>query len=94
MTKKTKYQTIKGKLGVFGWISRIMLIVWTIAMIAWLVSAGHVASDAKTGGEEVGAAIGIGLLIGLWVAGTVIFGIWALLTRPPKTLVPIEDGDD
>lgn len=87
---KSGYRTIKGKLGVFGWISRIALIGWTVIMVAWMVHAGNVASDVTTAGGAVGAGIGIGMIIVLWVAGTVIFGIWALLTRPPKTLVPTE----
>ena len=37
---KKGYKTIKGKMGVFGWISRIALIVWTAVMIGWMVGAG------------------------------------------------------
>ena len=91
--RRTKYRTVKGKLGVFGWTSRILLVIWNIAMIVWLVAAGHVASESENVYEEVGAATGIVALIAVWVAGVVIIGIWALLTRAPKTLVPIEDEE-
>ena len=86
------YKTIKGKMGVLGWISRIALIVWTVVMIVWMVGAGNIASEQTTAGGAFGAGIGITMIIVLWVAGTVIFGIWAMLTRPAKTLVPT-DGD-
>ena len=89
---KNGYRTVKGKMGVFGWISRIALVLWTIIMIVWLVGAGDIASDVKTAGEAIGAGIGITMIIALWMAGTVIFGIWAMLTRPPRTLVPDDDA--
>ena len=82
------YRTVKGKLGVFGWVSRVAMIVWTVVMIVWMVAAGNIASEQTTAGGALGAGIGITMIIVLWVAGTVIFGIWAMLTRPPKTLVP------
>ena len=91
MNKGLKYKTIRGKLGFFGWASRIALIGWTVAMLAWLVHGSNVAKDADTAGAAIGAGLGIGIIIALWVGGTVIFGIWALLTRPPKALVPQDE---
>ena len=89
---KKGYRTVKGRLGVIGWISRIALFGWTIVMIAWLWSAGHVASEASSTAEQVGAGIGIWMIVVIWMVGTIIFGIWALLTRPAKALVPIDDS--
>ena len=91
MARDKGYRTVRGRLGAFGWASRVLLIGWNIAMLAWVVTAGGVASDASSLGEKAGAGIGIMMIVIIWVAGTVIIGIWALLTRPPKTLVPIEE---
>ena len=89
---KKGYRTVKGRLGVIGWISRIALVVWTVAMIGWLWGAGDMASEATSTAEQVGVGIGIWMIIIVWMVGTVIFGIWALLTRPARTMVPIDDS--
>ena len=40
MNKGLKYKTIRGKLGFFGWASRIALIGWTVAMLdGWYTAA-------------------------------------------------------
>ena len=39
------------------------------------------ASDATTAGMQIGATIGTGLLLFLWVAGSVILGLFTLLSR-------------
>ena len=99
MGKKAGYRTVKGKMGVFGWISRIVLVIFNAIMIGWVVSVpGNVDEAARrTGGfyteSEQTAATGISivLIIVVWAAGTVILGIWALLTRPPRTLVPLTE---
>ena len=93
MAKKANYRTVKGKLGVFGWVSRVLLIGWNVAMLAWMIGGLGVAGDQSSVGGVIGAGIGITMIIVLWVVGTVILGIWALLTRPPKALVPVEDSD-
>ena len=36
--KKAGYQEVRGNLGFFGWMTRILLLVWQVAMIAWFFS--------------------------------------------------------
>lgn len=93
MARKKQFRTVKGKLSVFGWMSRIVLVAFTVIMIAWMFHGSNVASEADSVGAAIGVGIGFTMIIGIWVAGTVIFGIWALLTRPPRTLVPMDDSD-
>ena len=94
--KNTGYQEIRGKLGFFGWVWRILLTVWQVAMIAWIVSyVTTVAPMVEAGGAEgtgaaIGGTIGVGMIIAIWVAGTVIIGLFVLLTRRTKAIVPIQ----
>lgn len=48
------------------------------------------ASDAERAGGAVGATLGTGVLVFFWVAGAVILGLFALLTRG-KTVVVTEE---
>ena len=98
MGKKSGYRTVKGKMGLFGWVSRIVLVVFNALMIGWVVSlSGNVDEAATRAGlhtedeRVVATGFSIIMIIAVWAAGTVILGIWALLTRPPRTLVPIDD---
>lgn len=89
------YREVRGKMGVFGWLWRVLLLIWQVAMIAWLVSyLSTVAPMVEAGGAEgagaaVGATLGITALVIIWVAGTVILGLFVLLTRRTKALVPV-----
>lgn len=68
-------------------------------MLVWFVSyasdAAPIVEGASSSAERAGAAIGVGLswtfILIFWVGGAVIFGVWALLTRPPRMLVSRED---
>ena len=96
---KAGYQEIRGKLSVFGWIWRILLLGWQVAMIGWVISyTSLVAPMVEEGGAggvgaAIGGTIGIGLIIFVWVAGTVIIGLFVLLTRRTKAMVPISDAE-
>lgn len=91
---KSGYEEIRGKLGFFGWIWRILFWLWQVAMVTWIFSyAGEVAPMVDAGGAEgagaaIGATIGVGFIIAIWCAGTVIFGIFVLLTRRTTAIVP------
>ena len=86
------YKTIREKLGVFGWISRIVFLGFTLLMLYWIfVHGGNVAQDVDSTAGAIGVGIGITALVIIWLVGTVIFGIWVLLTRPAKTLVPKDE---
>lgn len=78
-----------------GWgvLGRGLFWVFNIGM-AWSVVSGMAAvggtletgSDAERAGAAIGTVIGLGMLLGLWAAGAVIFGVLALLTRGPQVI--------
>ena len=94
--KGSGYQEIRGKLGFFGWVWRILLAVWQVAMIGWIVSYAQTiapmveAGGAKGTGAAIGGTLGVGMIIAVWVGGTIILGLFVLLTRRTKAIVPIQ----
>ena len=93
-----KFREVRGKLGFFGWLWRLLLFGWQILMAAWFLSFTSDALLIFEGGDNVfemtGATIGIslswGIILSFWTAGTVILGLFTLLTRPARALVLIE----
>jgi hypothetical protein len=81
------------KRGFFGWIFLILFVLFNLGMLAWLVAywnllaGSNAASDAERAGTIIGGTIGSGLLIFIWVAGAVILGLFAILTRGRKSIV-------
>jgi len=94
--KNSGYQEIRGKLGFFGWLWRILLFLWQVAMVAWISSYGSLVNEAvQVGGAEgagaaIGGTLGIGLIIAVWVGGTIVIGLFVLLTRRTKAIVQIQ----
>ena len=79
----------KSKRSFFGKL--VMLVFWgfNVLMVAWIWGGTQNAvetSSGLSGAEAVGAAIGTGigvtLLVIIWLIGTIILGIMAMLTRP------------
>lgn len=81
------------KRGFFGWLFLIIFLLFNALMLAWIigywVNIGQLVqtSDAERAGAAIGATIGTGLILFVWVAGTVILGLLALLTRGRKYYV-------
>ncbi|MEM1429082.1 MAG: hypothetical protein AAGG09_06470 [Pseudomonadota bacterium] len=82
----------KPRRGFFGTIFKWLFIGWNIIMVVWLFGyAGQVAelsneatTAAERTGTEIGAGIGVAMILIVWALGTVIFGLLTLLTRPSK----------
>lgn len=78
----------KPRRGVIGQLIKWSFVLWNILMIVWLVagvssaSSVEVHSKAEEAGRAAGTAIGVGLIMGVWMVGSVILGILVLLTRP------------
>lgn len=91
-----RYKQVKGPMGAIGIISRVLFWGWQMLMLIWFLyfsgSAGNVVSQAgsdwEKAGAGIGAAIGWGIILFFWAGGSIIFGLMALLTRPPVALVP------
>lgn len=86
------------KRGFFGKIFKALFVLFNLAMALWVVvylgSIGKMvdgaASSAEAAGVTIGGTLGTGMLIFIWVAGTVILGLFTLLTRG-NTVVITED---
>jgi len=81
------------KRGFFGWVFLLLFLGFNLLMLLWLVAGVSAvadmdaAGDAESAGRAVGGAIGFGIILFLWVSGSVILGLLALLTRGRKTVV-------
>lgn len=80
---QTRRRTFMGKL--IKWT----FILFNLFMAFWLISywsslgdmAGGTTSEAERAGLAIGGTLGSGMLIFVWLAGTVILGILTILTR-------------
>lgn len=97
MVKDISYREVRGRLGFFGWVWRILLLLWQAAMIAWFIGATTAIAPMIEGGNDVqsaGAALGLGFgwafILFFWVGGTIILGLFVLLTKRTKAMVPVE----
>lgn len=84
-------QLRKPKRGIMGKIFKYGFIVFNIIMALWLFGAVGAASEGMEGmseAERAGATIGTGLgaavLVGMWVFGDIILGLFVLFTRPKE----------
>ncbi len=76
--------------GLFGKLVKWLFIGFNIIMVIWLFSYfGNVSqltssagSDAERAGAAIGATLGTGMLMGFWVLGDIILGLFVLFTRP------------
>ncbi|MCB1462093.1 MAG: hypothetical protein KDJ90_06635 [Nitratireductor sp.] len=84
----------KRQRGFFGWVFLVLFWGWN-ALMAWLMVLGagalnslpETSDRAEQAGRALGGAFSIGALLFMWLAGAVIFGLFALLTRGSKVIV-------
>jgi hypothetical protein len=81
------------KRGFFGWVFLVLFWLYNAFMAAWLftywqqVSRIDAPSSAAHTGVIIGGTIATGVIVFFWVAGAVILGLFALLTRGRKTII-------
>ena len=83
-------QLRKPKRTFLGKVMKWGFIIFNVVMIAWMASFGEHVTDvsegASSGAEQAGVAIGAGLGTGLimmvWLVGDVVLGLFVLFTRP------------
>jgi hypothetical protein len=82
-------QLRKAKRGFFGKLFKWSFILFNVLMAWWLIAGMGAAtkglegmSSAQQAGTAVGAGFGAILIIGLWVVGDIILGLFVLFTRP------------
>ena len=102
MAEDVQYREVKGKLGIFGWTWRLLLLGWQALMVAWFVQYVSIVAPAiEAGGAEgagaaIGGTIGTGMIVHFWVGGTIVLGLFVILTRRTKAMVPVsstQSGD-
>jgi hypothetical protein len=82
--------------GFFGWLFLILFWLFNIFMVALLLmyfSSVHlIANDpASQAGVVIGNTLAVGFIVFVWVAGAVILGLFAILTRGRKTIIIEEE---
>jgi hypothetical protein len=83
------------KRGFFGHIFKWLFILFNILMLVWLVAGianigdlmNKTAGEAELAGAAIGSAIGVSMVIFIWMAGAIILGLFTILTRGKKTIV-------
>ena len=86
------------KRGFFGHVFKWLFILFNIVMLAWfvggLMQAGGVvagaSSEAERAGATLGTAVGIGMVLTLWVMGDCILALFVVFTRGRKIIVTEE----
>ena len=80
--------------GIFGWIFLLVFLGFNAVMALWmffywkvLSGAMPAVTEAGRAGAAVGAMFGTAAILFFWVAGAVITGLLALLTRGRKTII-------
>jgi amino acid transporter len=82
-------QLIKPERGFFGKIIKWGFIGFNLLMVFWFVTGIGAAtegieamSEAEQAGTAIGAGIGAAMILGIWVFGDIILGLFVLFTRP------------
>lgn len=82
------------KRGFFGKVFLGIFWIWNALMAFGLVSglvnvgkSGMGTTDAERAGAAIGTALGVGMILWVWVLGAVIFGLLAFFSRGQKTII-------
>lgn len=83
------FQLRKPKRGIMGKLFKWTFILFNVFMIFWLFSAmsgvgemaGTATTDAEKAGTAIGATLGFGMLLGIWVIGDIILGLLVFFTK-------------
>lgn len=58
------------------------MVFWLISGIGAATEGMDVMSEAERAGATIGTGIGVALILGIWLIGDVILGLFVLFTRP------------
>jgi hypothetical protein len=94
------YQIERRKRGVIGWIFLVLFWLFNVFMLISVIgglanvssSYDTMTSTAERAGASIGTALGLSMLMGVWLTGAVILGLCALLTQGPKIIETVTDG--
>ena len=72
-----------GKLIKWGFIGfNLLMAIWVFGGVGRAVSQTQALSGAEQAGAAIGTGIGAAMLVTLWVVGDIILGLFVLFTRP------------
>lgn len=90
----TTVRVERRKRGFFGWV--FLLAFWgfnaLMALALWAGVSGSVdrmeglSTDAERAGAVIGTGLGVGMLVSVWAAGSLILGLFVLLTPGRKVI--------
>ena len=89
----TIVRTEKYQRSIFGQLVKWSFIAFNVLMLIWLVGGLGAVSNIQTqtaaerAGHVIGATLGFSIIVGIWLAGAVILGLFVLLTRGTKVIV-------
>jgi hypothetical protein len=70
------------------------LVIWTVLIVIWMVSAGGAigdmapaGSEAEEAGRAIGAGIGFTFILMIWFLGFIVLGLIWLMSRPKDNVV-------
>lgn len=94
------YQIERRKRGPIGLIFLVLFWAFNALMALWVVSATatistnyeSIDSEAGRAGAAIGSALGMSMLMGIWLTGAVVLGLFVLFTRGPKIIETIESS--
>jgi hypothetical protein len=75
------------KRGFFGWLFLLVFLGFNALMVYFLARFIGLVSALPGTAEQAGGGIAIGLLLIVWVCGSVITGLLALLTRGQRSYI-------
>ena len=85
-------RTVVGKIFKYLFVAFNLFMAFALFQGCSAASDGmqQTSSDAETAGAAIGTALGVGMLLFLWLVGDVILGLFVLFTRRKK-LVEVEE---
>ncbi|MCB1397565.1 MAG: hypothetical protein KDJ98_16700 [Rhodobacteraceae bacterium] len=83
------------KRGFFGWVFLLLFWGFQIFMVWSLVaglanvgtSAAALQTEAERAGAAIGATLGVGIILSIWAAGSIILGLLMFATRGSKIII-------
>lgn len=90
----------KRQRGLFGWLFLIIFwffnLVMAIGLFAGLSAnvseADRLTSEAAQAGHAIGTAIGVSMILSIWLAGALILGLFVWLTAGKKITIETTEG--
>jgi hypothetical protein len=72
---------------VIFWVFNALMAVWMVAAIGITADgAGPGATEAERAGAAIGSAIGLSMVLSVWLIGAALLGLFVMMTRGRKVI--------